>query len=287
MPEFITSFFEAILYQPIFNIFVVLYNVVPDVGIVVFVLTIAIKLLLYPLTKKSIKSQQAMKDIQPKLQKIKEEYDDQQKVAQKTMELYSKKDVSPFGSCLPILIQIPIFIALYWVLRDGVGTSQFNLLYSFVSAPAEINPISLGYVNLANSGNWILAGLAAASQYWQTQSMQSGGGLGVAKTDEDSSDDDSDGDSNKSMQQEMMSSMGNMMKFMPIITFFIGLQLPAGVALYWFLSTFTTAAQHKLLRSNSDGEDGGDQKDDDKSDESKQSESSTEDEEVIEGEVVD
>lgn len=280
------EFFEAILYQPIFNIFVALYNVVPDVGVVIVFMTVAIKLLLYPLTKKSIKSQESLKEIQPKIKNIKDKYDDQQKVAQKTMELYREKNVNPFGSCLPILIQIPIFIALYWVLRRGVGISHFEMLYSFVPAPAEINPISLGLVDLAKSGNWILAGLAAASQYWQTQSMQAGRSMGGGSSDSEDGED-------KSMQQEMMSSMGSMMKFMPIITFFIGFRLPAGVALYWFLSTFTTAAQHKLLRNNSKTNDN--DIDDHNSPQSisktgtneTSNDSSSKDSEVIEGEVVD
>ncbi|MFB6226583.1 MAG: YidC/Oxa1 family membrane protein insertase, partial [Candidatus Paceibacteria bacterium] len=129
------GFFEAILYQPIFNIFVALYNIIPDAGAVIVLMTVAIKGGLYPLMQSSLRSQKELKEIQPKLKEIKEEYDDQQKVAEKTMNLYKKHDVNPLSSCFPILIQIPIFIALYWVLRNGLGTSDFHLLYSFVSSP--------------------------------------------------------------------------------------------------------------------------------------------------------
>jgi YidC/Oxa1 family membrane protein insertase len=168
------SLFETILYQPIFNLFVALYTLIPDVGAVVFILTVAIKGGLYPLTKSSLQAQQGLKKIQPKLKKIKEKYDDQQKVAEKTMELYKEHDVNPLSSCLPILIQIPVFIALYWVLRNGLGTSDFHLLYSFVPNPGHINPVSMGLVDLGKSGNVILAALAAIAQYLQTKMMNPG-----------------------------------------------------------------------------------------------------------------
>lgn len=274
------SLFETILYQPIFNLFVALYTLIPDVGAVVFILTVAIKGGLYPLTKSSLQAQQGLKEIQPKLKKIKEEYDDQQKVAEKTMELYKEHDVNPLSSCLPILIQIPIFIALYWVLRSGLGTSDFHLLYSFVSSPDQINPVSFGLVDLSKSGNIILAALAAGAQYFQTKMMSPG------------TSQQTDNGEEGSEKANMMSAMTKQMKYvMPFMMLFIGYTLPAGVALYIFLSAATTAIQHKMLGRSSDDSDENDESgsNSDKQGKSGKTEAnkSEKDEEVLEGEIVD
>lgn len=272
------GFFETILYQPIFNIFVALYNVIPDAGAVIVLMTVAIKGSLYPLMQSSLRSQKELKEIQPKLKKIKEEYDDQQKVAEKTMNLYKKHDVNPLSSCFPILIQIPIFIALYWVLRTGLGTSDFHLLYSFVSSPGHLDPVSLGYVNLANTGNIVLALMASGAQFFQTRMMSTG----------TSAQQDTEG----SEGGNMMSMMNKQMQYvMPFITFFIGYTLPAGVALYWFLSAGTTALQQKMIglgasQEDSDDDDGSSDKPGEGND-SKQPDEDSDDEEVIEGELVD
>ena len=116
-----------------FNGFVALYNIIPDVGIVILIITIIIKLVLYPLTQSSIKSQKALNDLQPKMEEIKRKYkDNQQQLAAETMKLYKENKVNPFASCLPLLIQMPILIALYYVLRSGLASNTFDLLYSFV-----------------------------------------------------------------------------------------------------------------------------------------------------------
>jgi len=274
------SLFETILYQPIFNLFVALYTLIPDVGAVVFILTVAIKGGLYPLTKSSLQAQQGLKKIQPKLKKIKEKYDDQQKVAEKTMELYKEHDVNPLSSCLPILIQIPVFIALYWVLRNGLGTSDFHLLYSFVPNPGHINPVSMGLVDLGKSGNVILAALAAIAQYLQTKMMNPGASQQTQQEGEEGAE-----------KANMMSMMTKQMKYvMPFMMFFIGYTLPAGVALYIFFSTGTTAIQHKMLGQDEDEEDGESDSSDNNQNEDKdknKEDNNNGEEEVLEGEVVD
>ncbi|MFB6181941.1 MAG: YidC/Oxa1 family membrane protein insertase [Candidatus Magasanikbacteria bacterium] len=282
------SLFETILYQPIFNLFVALYGVIPDVGAVIFILTVAIKGGLYPLTKSSLDAQQGLKEIQPKIKEVKEEYDDQQKIAEETMQLYQEHDVNPLSSCLPILIQIPVFLALYWVLRNGLGTSDFHLLYSFVPNPGHINPVSMGLVDLGKSGNVILAALAAGAQYFQMQMMNPG-----ASQAQQQSEESGEG----SEKANMMSMMNKQMKYvMPFMMLFIGYTLPAGVALYIFFSTGTTAIQHKFLGGSKDDPDqnddnGGDSDSDNSSNSSNQNNKSqggdSEEEEVIEGEIVD
>jgi YidC/Oxa1 family membrane protein insertase len=228
------ALFQSILFDPILNLFVALYNIVPDVGIVILIITVLIKLILYPLTKQSIIAQKSMTDIQPKLEELKKKYkDDQQKLAQETMTLYKENKVNPLGSCLPILIQLPIFIAIFWVFRAVLGGAELEGLYSFVQTPEVINTKSLGFIELGGI-NIILAALAAASQFWQAKMMQS------KKPPKEAGEGGKD--------ESMLSSMNKqMLYFMPGLTFIVGLQLPGGLALYWFLSTLLTALQQKVM----------------------------------------
>lgn len=226
--------FEIILYKPIFNSFVGLYDIIPDVGAVILILTVIIKLALYPLTKKSIEAQKSLQEIQPKLEAIKKEHKgDQQRIAQETMKMYKENKVNPFGSCLPILIQLPVFLALYWVLRNALTTYSFHLLYSFVPNPGSINHISLGFLDLAKA-NIFLAVAAGAAQFWQAKSMSRKKAPQKAGTG--------------AKDENMMAMMNKqMLYFMPVLTVIIGFQLPGGVMLYWFLSTLFTAVQQQIM----------------------------------------
>lgn len=233
-----SQLFHTILYQPIFNLFVGLYNVLPghDVGVVILIITILVRLLVYPLTNSSIKSQKAMQDLQPKIEAVKKEFaNDKQRQSLELMKVYKENKVSPFASCLPLLIQLPILIALYMVMRDGLTAADklTSELYGFVTNPGQLNAVSFGLINMAKA-NWILAVFAGAAQFWQAKDMirqQPPKGSGAGAKDEG------------------MAAMMNkqMLYFMPALTVFIGLSLPAGLTWYWLLSTLLTVAQQKLL----------------------------------------
>ncbi len=232
-----TTIFNTVLYQPIFNVFVGLYNIVPghDIGVVILIVTILVRLILYPLTSSSIKAQKSMQDLQPKMDAVKKEHaGDQQKQAQALMELYKTNKVNPFASCLPILIQLPILIALYMVLRDGLMSNNLGKeLYSFIANPGQINPISLGYFDMAKK-NVALAVLAGAAQWWQAKSLIRTKPPAVAGA---------------GGKDEGMAAMMNkqMLYFMPLMTVVVGISLPAGLTLYWFFSTLLTGLQQMLL----------------------------------------
>lgn len=225
--------FHVVLYQPIFNIFVFLYNIIPghDVGVVILVITILLRLALYPLTKSSIRSQRALQDLQPRMEAVKKQFaDDKQKQTQAIMELYKNNKVNPLTSCLPILIQLPILIALYTVLRDGLASTNLTAnLYSFVSNPGAINQISLGVFDMAKP-NHVLAILAGLAQYWQARTLN-------RKTPPK--------EAGEGSKDEAMVSMMNkqMLYFMPVMTAVIGFNFPAGLTLYWFFSTVLMALQ--------------------------------------------
>jgi len=126
-----------------------IHSVVANWGWSIVLLTLLVKLCFYQLSATSYKSMAAMRKLQPQLQQIRERYgDDRQKVAQLTMELYRKEKVNPMGGCLPLLVQIPVFIALYWVLLASVQLrlAPFILWIHDLSAPDPyyILPILMG-----------------------------------------------------------------------------------------------------------------------------------------------
>lgn len=115
----------TILAQPLFWLLNKLHSLVGNWGWAIIFLTCIIKLIFYPLSQASYKSMARMKKLQPKLVSLKERYgDDRAKMGQATMELYKKEKVNPLGGCLPMLVQIPVFIALYWMLLESVELRQ-------------------------------------------------------------------------------------------------------------------------------------------------------------------
>ncbi len=232
-----SQLFNVILYRPLFNIFVFLYNIIPahDLGIVILVITILIRLALYPLTSSSIKAQKSLQQIQPKLEELKKKFaNDKQGLAQATMELYKNHKVNPFTSCLPMLIQLPILIALYLVLQNGLKSYDIaQNLYPFIHNPGTISSISLRIFDLSKP-SYILAFLAGAAQFIQTKSLSRKNApptAGAGAKDED-----------------MMAMMNKQMLYMmPLMTILIGSRIPAGLTLYWFLSTMLMWFQQIIL----------------------------------------
>lgn len=227
--------FNTIFYEPIFNLLIFIYNIIPnhDIGIAIIILTILLKLLLLPLNIKSLRSQKALQDLQPKINEIKTTLKDKKEEMTKAMmELYRKEKVNPFSSCLPLLIQLPFLIALYRVLLTGLNSEGFGALYSFVSSPGHINPVAFGFVNLSEPHNIALSLLAGAAQFIQGKMMITTPPPKETKKDPGSKD------------EAMLGSMNKqMLYFMPAITVFIGYSLPGGLVLYWFIMNLLTIVQ--------------------------------------------
>ncbi len=226
--------FTIIFYQPILNLLVFLYNTVSfhDLGIAIILLTILIKLILWPLGRQAIKSQKSLQDLQPKIEELKKKYaDNKVELSRATMDLYKDNKVNPFSSCLPLLIQLPFLFAVYQVFRDGLN-NKLNLVYPFVYKPEIINGISFGFLNL-NKPNIYLAVLAGLAQFWQAKMM-------ITKAPEIKSEGSKDESMTAIMNKQML-------YFMPAITIFIGASLPGGLTLYWFVITVLTALQQLLV----------------------------------------
>ncbi len=240
------NIFNVIIIQPLLNLLMVLYSIMPfhDFGLAIIAITIIIRAVLWPLSAKSLHSQKALKALQPEIDKIKKRYKDNPQATQKAMaELYKEKEINPFSSCLPTLLQFPILIGLYWVFvkfKDPAfiqiannsksviaqlysWTGQIPTVKAIVQADGSLHTSFLGLVNLAKP-SIVLAILAGATQFIQTKLMTPN------KPDDP--------------QQKMMA---NMVYLFPIITIVISINLPAALPLYWTASTAVAAYQQWLI----------------------------------------
>lgn len=227
--------FHTILYRPLFNILVLLYEYLPghDFGIAVIVLTVLIKFLFYPLGMKAIKSQKALSELQPKIKEIQEKYKkDKERQTKETMRLYQTEKINPFSGCLPLLIQFPVLIALFYVFRTfqgGLSPAELGVLYPFVSYP-EINTKFLGIIDLVKPSIF-LALFAGIAQFFQTK-------MNIPETK-----------TSKGQALDFASMMQKQMKyFFPIFTVVILFKLPSAIGLYWLVTTlFTIIQQYSTL----------------------------------------
>ena len=199
-------------------------------GLAIIALTLLIRLILWPSFQKSLKSQKALQQLQPKLDEIKEKYKgDQEAQAKATMEMYKENKVNPLSSCLPLLVQLPILIALYRVFLVGLNGEFGSDLYSFVANPGPINAEFLGLVDLTKR-SYLFAALAGIFQFVQSKMM--------APKNKPASGDKLAG---------LMSTQFTY--FMPIITVIISIQLPAGLSLYWAVTTlFAIGQQYYIMK---------------------------------------
>ena len=222
-----------------------LYEFLPynDFGIAVIVLTILIRLVLYPLGTKGIKAQKALSELQPKMKEIQTKYKhDKEKQAKEMMELYKREKINPLSGCLPLLIQLPIIIALYRVFWQGFQPEQLVHLYSFTPFSGTIDPSFLGIINLAAPCIW-LAFLAGALQFIQTKMMVPRNIASAQKRDDKGKSKDSMGQFSDMMQKQML-------YFFPVFTVLILWRMPSAIGLYWIVFTlFAIVQQHFTLKS--------------------------------------
>ncbi len=226
------ALYHLIFYRPILNALIALYNFIPghDMGVAIILLTIVVRLILLPLTLQMLRSQKAMQALQPKIKALQEQFkDDKARQSKELMALYSAEKVNPLASCLPLLIQLPIFIALYRAMIDGLKGQGLESLYSFVAHPATINTIGFGFLNLS-AKNIFIAILAGLSQWYQARQLTklnpSPKGIPGAK------------------DEAMLSMMNKQMQYMmPAMTIIIGIGLPAGLVLYWLVTNLLTILQ--------------------------------------------
>ena len=231
------SFFHSVVFEPIYNGLVFLIDITPfaDVGVAVIVLTCVVKFLLFPLSKKAVKTQMAMKAIEPETAKIKEQFkNNKEELARQTMALYKKHQVNPFSSFAVILIQIPIIFGLYYVFfKGGLPIINTDWLYSFVPMPEKVNMLFLGLLDISQK-SILLALLAGVSQFFQAKLA-----MPPIKPRGDKPD----------FKADLARSMGLQMRnIFPIVVVFIAYSISGAIALYWTTSNIFAIAQELIIR---------------------------------------
>ena len=205
--------FFAILAVPTLRALQFVYKFIPNYGIAIILVTILIRLITFPLQYKSFKSMKKMQGIQPELAKIKEKYKDEpQKMQKETMDLFKKAGANPLSGCLPLLLQMPFFFAIYKVLYSSV---------ELVGAPfyGWIHDLSL------HDPFYVLPVLMAVAMFAQQKMTPT---------------------------TTMDPTQAKIMMFMPVIFAFIMKSLPAGLVLYIFVSTTVGIFQQMLVYKMAD-----------------------------------
>jgi YidC/Oxa1 family membrane protein insertase len=169
----ISAVFHALIYDPLYNGIVFFVGIIPshDMGVAVIAITVVVRIIIYPLSRRAIESQLAMKKVAPEVEEVKKKYkNNSTEQSQAIFALYRERGVHPFSGFGLTLIQLPVLIGLYLVfLRGGFPSVDASLLYSFVHLPATINMEFLGIMNTAGKHNIILAALVALSQFAYTR----------------------------------------------------------------------------------------------------------------------
>jgi YidC/Oxa1 family membrane protein insertase len=239
--NFFINLYNTVLYRPLFNALIIFYQLIPghDFGVAVILLTILTRLIIYPLMTQSLKSQKTLAGLQPKIQEIQDKYkDDKERQGKELISLYQREKINPFGGLLPLLIQLPILIALYQVFWKGLRPEEITNLYSFVSQPGVINPSFLGLINLGQA-SLTLAILAGICQFFQSKEIISQSPQQSKKTDQ--------------MSQFSNMLQKEMLYFFPIFTVLILWKLPAAIALYWITtSLFSLVQQYTFFKPRSE-----------------------------------
>jgi YidC/Oxa1 family membrane protein insertase len=223
--------YQAIFYRPILNALVYFYETIAgrDFGIAIVLTTLLIRFILYPLFHKGAKHQMALQRLQPKIKKIQELHkDDKQKQTEALMALYKEHGVNPFLSIILLVVQLPILISLYRIILSGLGSGGIgNGLYSFIPAPQTINGMFIHLIDLKQH-SIVLVLLAAIAQYFQAR-------LAIYRSP------DSGPPSSVERMARQMAFIG------PVITVVIFYNLPAGVGLYWLISSAFSIIQQIIV----------------------------------------
>ena len=196
--------------QPLFWLLLTIQSFVTNWGVAIIIITLIVKGGMYPLTKAQYTSMAKMRELAPKMAQLKERFgDDRQKMSQATMEMYRKEKVNPAGGCLPLLFQMPIFLALYWVFLESVELRHAPFIF-WIQDLSAMDPY------------YVLPVLMGASMYVM-QKMQ-------PMTIQDP------------MQQKIM-------QYMPVVFSVFMAWFPSGLVLYWFVSNMISIAQMKIIFS--------------------------------------
>ena len=231
----IGSTWRFLIEDPLLNILVGLSNWLFDsYGLAILAFTLITRLITFPLTKKTLNSMKNLQLIQPKIQEIQKKYSDPKRRSEETMKLYKEAGVNPVGCLGPQLIQLPIFIGLYQVIRL-TSSQDVNKLTELAERLYNFDFITNGmplsneflFINLNTNGEWYLALIVFISAYMQ-QKLSSA--------------------SNQTTQNDQQKQMNKMLQiFMPVFFAYIIFSVPSGLGLYWGASTIMGIILHVMF----------------------------------------
>lgn len=263
-----SELFQTFILEPVFNLLLVLYSLVPggDFGIAIVLFTILIRWAMYPLLKKQLHQTTLMRKLQPQLARVKKAAKgNRQLEAMQQMELYKKYGVKPFSSIGIILIQLPIFLALYQVIqvmtlhRDRVASHAYDFVQHLepvrhiVENPDRFNQYALGFIDITHTAVnqqgidialFVLAIIAGATQYFIGKQIMPA--TEKKRTIRQIMADAADG--KQADAADMNTAVAsNMMKIMPFFMFFIMINLPGALALYYVVSNIIQMIQQSHI----------------------------------------
>lgn len=232
------GFFHTILYVPIYNLLVFLISHLPggDVGLAVVIVTLVVSIIVMPLSVSALRTQRAMKAVEPELNAIKEQFkNDKEAQAKETFELYRRYKINPFASILTLIIQLPVLICLYWVFRAAkLPAVDPTLLYHFIAQPAVVSTLFLGVFQILGH-NLPLALITAVTQYFMAQYTIPSPPKAAAGA-------------KSSMQDEMGRAMALQARFvLPLVIGFIAYASGA-IALYFITRNLVSIGQEFFVR---------------------------------------
>ena len=229
--------FHTLFYEPVYNLLVIVLTYTPlhDIGAAIVIVTLLVKALLLPLNLSALRSQYLMKRLEPEMKKIKElQKTDATLASKQMMDLYKKEKINPISSILAVIIQIPVFFALYFVFSKGLHV-DLESSYSFVHFPEILHTKAFGLFDVTQK-NIVIAILAGFSSYLlarrQTMSMVS-----IKPAHEET------------FQDQFMKSMKvQLLYVLPIIIAFSASVLPSALGFYWFISSLIGYAQDVYMK---------------------------------------
>jgi YidC/Oxa1 family membrane protein insertase len=234
----IGSIFHAAIYAPLYNGLVYLVDIMPwhDMGLAVIVLTIIVRVILFPLSRRAVQAQMAMKALTPEIEELKKKFKDDREAQSKAIfALYKERDIHPFAGLGLVLVQFPVLIGLYWVFsHGGLPVIDSTTLYSFVPSPSTVHMDFLGLIPL--SGHSILLAITAAITQFVYTRLSMGPVATVDPTPVESS-----------LSGDLVKSFDTQARY--ILPAFIGIisySVAAAAPLYWTTSNLAMIAQEYL-----------------------------------------
>jgi YidC/Oxa1 family membrane protein insertase len=232
----ITQVFHYVFYLPVFNILILLFHGVGNFALAIILLTLLIRGALFPLTRKQLSSTRKMQEIQPKLKALQAQHrGDPQAAMAAQQALYKEHGVSMYGGCLPLIIQMPFLYALFYAFESVLSTSSHALhdvnqqIYPFLPKLTALPNTHFLWTDLASPDRFyilpIIAGILTFLQMRMAMPVRRPG----------------------APKDPTASTTQSMQYIMPLFTVFIGTRFPAGLALYWTVSTGFSAVQQYLL----------------------------------------